>query len=270
MLEYVINYMESSGNGVWCEDKCLLTNLCVGVLDGATPIDRYPVLQYPTQAAWFTDAFAKKLYRMEDTGNTSMRQRCKAITKELQSELDVWMEPYNRPCATAVLLSKEGAEISLLTIGDCHAYVLHQSGEIQHISDDRAAEYSGQTLIAANQAQGDPQRFAQSVRDQKIENRKQLNREGGFYAVALDEAYEQGFMENRFQEEDISQILLCSDGFARMFLEYALITPRAFFDSGISLPAAMAQLRAYEEDNAADHSRCVKRADDAAAVLLHF
>ena len=42
-MDYRIEYLEDSGNGIWNEDRLLVSDDIIGVIDGATPIHK---LQY--------------------------------------------------------------------------------------------------------------------------------------------------------------------------------------------------------------------------------
>ena len=265
--KYIKEYIEISGNGLWCEDKAIITPTLAGVMDGATPINIEQCLGYPTQACWFVNSFANMMMNQLLTDSDSFFHICTSITSKLSNQYKQ-SEPYNSPCSTAAFASQEGDEICIYLIGDCHVYLSLKNSSVTHLSDERVSFFSDKTLLAS---QAHPNDAQNAIIKQKIENRKHLNKSGGFFAIDLSRDYINGFRKYNYPVSSIKEILLCTDGFARAFIEYELVTPEKFFEVGYNLLEIAFRIKEFEKKNSTEcASKCVKKADDISAILIKF
>ena len=270
LIDHVSEYIEVTGNGKWCEDKTLIGANMIGVMDGATPIDQIRVDNHPTQACWFVDGFADGFYRQACEPGQSIDSFCEMLIGQMDRTRMNGIEKFNHPCCTAAFLRLEDSSLLISVLGDCHVYVLSKKDKtIRFIYDDRVDVFSEKTRVESNQGFKNALDRDKAVRTQKILNREYLNKPGGFYALTLDGSWKGEFVEARVPLAEADSILMCSDGFARLFKEYGIMTPAEFFAKKLSLLEGAALIRQYE-NNGERLNGCVKSKDDVSAVLLRL
>jgi len=268
LVNYIRDYIEISGNGKWCEDKAIICDECVGVLDGATPIDIEKCNNYLTQACWFVSAFENYFLKNIKVTKGVILPCCTLTTSEISRQYKKERD-YNSPCCTAafVNISSDRKKVLIYLIGDCHVYIETKKGETIHYYDDRVDVFSHKTLEISKNNKFDRDVL---VRNQKILNRNFLNQPNGFYAIDLSDDYVKGFIKKEISCDLVNKILVCSDGFARVFLEYGILKISDFFKSNISLLETANLIRDFERDLTNVENKCVKKSDDISAVLLLF
>lgn len=271
-MEYRIEYLEDSGNGIWNEDRLLMSDNIIGVIDGATPIHKLPYKNYYTIAEWMVDSFVEKFKCYSNKLAHGYKSVCKEIVNELGEDIYInGLQEFDKPCFTSATVSINGMQIECEVIGDCYIYVYLKDGRIVEITDDRVDLYAQKTVKITNEARelnGDVER---AIEHQKIENRKMMNVKGGYWVVGFRGEFEKEFVEKNFPLADIKKILICTDGFGRLMKEFALTTINQIFDSNVSLSTLLEMLRDYEEKNYGDEQfPCVKKSDDVAAVMMLF
>jgi len=255
-LETILDF----SHGSWGEDRIFAGEKLCFVIDGATPISGAPFGAYHTGAEWMAEELSR--YLAEHDGE--IPALCKQFTEQTQCLLqEEFRDVHSMPCAVLSAVRWEKAHIQGYVLGDCAVYVLHNSGEIACYADRRTATFYKKTLQAKANAAKAGMDVEEAVRDQRKKNKAAMNQPGGYWTVSYIGDFEREFCTFRIPAEEIQGILLCSDGFDRIF-ERNLFTPEDILRGKISLNAALSKLRAAEKVSSAD----VKVHDDASAILL--
>ena len=269
LIDFTKEYLVSSGNGKWCEDITIINNSLVGVLDGATPIDIIEIDNYQTQACWFVNEFVRNFLNEDYGPINSVNSFCKAIINKIDCSKISEFQDYNYPCCTAAFVRINNKYLLCSIIGDCSIYVRLKNRAVIHFYDDRVDKFSKKTQIISQKDYANMYEKESAIKQQKINNRKHLNNPDGFYALTLCDSWYDSFVENQIAIADVDSVLICSDGFARLFKEYNIMSPQAFFNNDISILDGVSLIRNFEKKSLANYS-CVKKKDDASAILLDF
>lgn len=271
-MRMVTESVESQGNGRWSEDRLLVSDRIIGVVDGATPICGRRFCGYSTQAEWLVDCFAKGFERRAAQGETDYPDIAGKVLEELaDSEALKELEEADRPSFTSATVTLKDGALLCQVLGDSAIYVRCRDGRISRITDDRVDAFSSRTTEAVERARAAGENPEEAAKRQKLENIRRRNTAEGYWVVGFDGDFRKEFVQCEFPVAEVEQILVCTDGFERIFREFALLTPEEFFKRKISLQEGLRMLRVHEEKNhgSADYP-CVKKSDDAAAVLLHM
>ena len=252
---------------VGCEDGLLLTSNFIGILDGATPIDIYEFKGYETQACWFVNEFINKFSKFSCLKN-DIENICIKICEQLNIEFDLNVEEYNKPISTVVVLELKGNNIVFNHLSDCHSYVRLKTGKTLHFTDERICNIAKKTIHVSIEKYESDKNRKEAIKSQKIKNREMLNIDKGYFALSLDNKWKGNFIKNSVEVSMIDRILICSDGYNRLFDEYELLTIDEFLNHNQSLLNGLKLLREFEKNETTN--KCVKKSDDAAAMLVLF
>lgn len=271
-MNYVTETIEDAGNGVWSEDRLLLSERILGVIDGATPVHKISVDAFATQAEWLADSFAEEFVRQTEAGMDDYGKIARFVMDELSGREELQrMKSCDRPSFTSATVTLREKKLLCQVIGDSCIYVHKKSGEVVRMTDGRVDAFSSKTAEAVERAREEGRDEKEAAERQKLENIRLRNSPGGYWVIAFDGAFEEELKEREFVPEEVDRLLLCTDGLERFFREFALMTPGEFFDRRISLKQALADLRKYErEQSGRPDFPCVKQSDDVAAVLIEF
>ena len=271
-LQYKTECIDSAGNGIWNEDRMLIRNNLIGVIDGATPIHNFRYMGCSTMAEWLVDNFEKEILAIPQEIEIDYKVVSKNIIKQLGKDDFVSnLKSYDKPCFTSATVTFKNDNVLCQVIGDSYIYILKKNGEIIRLTDSRVDLYSTKTVKAVLQAKADNNNVENVIEKQKIENRKRMNVEGGYWVIGFEGEFEKEFVELSYKKNDISKILICTDGFERLMKEFSLIDIKYLFSKKILLNEAMLLLRDYEEENwIKDNYPCVKKSDDATAIMISF
>lgn len=269
-MDYKIDYIIDSGNDKWNEDRLLLSSNIIGVIDGATPIHKFPYKKYSTVAEWLVDSFVEKFKKKSDKNECDYKKICKEIMVDLSDDVKK-LNLFDKPCFTSATVTISESKLKCEVIGDSYIYIYKKNGKVIKISDDRINFYAQKTVNIANKVKSYNGNVRQAIEYQKIENRRMMNVKSGYWVVAFDGAFENEFIENDFMLNEISKILICTDGFNRIVNEFSILNIYDFFESKISLNESLGMLREYENENYKNHNfPCAKKSDDATAVMILF
>lgn len=271
MKAKVIDRLAHSGINGFSEDAAYEGTDFFWVADGASAIRNDTFAGYASYAMWFTHLFREQFEKIASPSVPfpELVKRCIDSIEQAfpLSDLD-W---YDKPNFTISALQIDQAYARLYTLGDCSLYLLKQDGTIDRIYDDRVDRFYSQTIRAAQMARSRGEDTAASVRRQMLENREARNREGGFWVVGYGGRYEQEFRTAACRMHDIKRILICSDGFNRIFKEFSLYTLSDLLTGTVTLGKAYETLYTYETTHGTDADfPCVKIHDDATALLIEF
>lgn len=259
VLDFVLDYPK----GDWGEDRIFLSETSVGVTDGSSPISVVPLFGYNSQAEWLASELSSSI---KTNSNLSLPFICKQTTNQLQSIIPLSLEPKLKPCATFAGVQVIGDTLTTYVLGDCVILLEFKDGRIVKLTDNRITTFSNLTKQRKLEAERLGIDIKSAVSTQMSENRKMMNKQGGFFVIALDGAYETEFLTKSFLLDDLNSCLIFSDGFDCIFSN-DLIPYSDILTQSISLEQAPSILRSWEGSS---KSTEVKKHDDVSAILLSF
>jgi hypothetical protein len=168
-----------------------------------------------------------------------------------------------------------GHGVELITFGDCEILFQLDGSPVvtRHGDSGGLAELEGRTIAHARQLlTADPgiseEDLVAALRPQLIENRKKMNKPGGYWILSLDTDVVP-YAHMRILPAGRMTLALVSDGFLRLRDLFALISDEDLLaiDSSTDFDRFYDQLRALEDADAS--MSCfprVKRRDDASLV----
>ncbi len=251
------------GNGKWGEDRVFAGDGLYFVIDGATPISGFPFGGYHTGAEWMADALRQYL-ALPGSGDGDIPFLCKQFTTQTYEAVrKAFDDVQDMPSLTIAAIRRNEESTIGYVLGDCSIYVLTKTGEITRLTDQRTAAFYEKTLQAKADARKMGYDVEAAVQCQRRRNKAAMNRPGGFWTVSYTGDYEDEFFSFRIPTTETKAILLCTDGFDRIFSR-GLFSPGCLLQEEVSLAEAISRLRAAEKESPGD----VKQHDDAAAILL--
>jgi hypothetical protein len=234
------------------------------VADGVTPLAG----ALGAEARGFADAVCERLAAHRSHPAPTM------VRRTIAALADPGRARPERSCAVAAA-HVLGDALELLSLGDCLAVVRLMSGKSVVAFDDRVASVEkpledelGRLLRA-----GAPSCEALATIATRLpELRRSANTPGGYWVLGADEAAASQVVTARVPLTDVEAVLLCSDGFARLWTTFRCAeSAEGLLDLARrdGLGAAVARLRMAESapDSLAAHPR-LSPVDDATAVLL--
>lgn len=270
-MEYKVDSIISSGNGIWNEDALLCSHDIVGVIDGVTSIHKMKYQGYNTLTEWMIKNFVHKfdeLYALHADYKSICRNFIDCMKKDAYIKE---LEEYDKPCFTSATVTFLADKIKCEILGDSYIYIMKKNGDVVKITDDRVDFYASMAVNVKKNAKRNHLNIQEAVEKQNIENRKMMNVEGGYWVVAFKGDFETEFIEREFLIEEIGGILICTDGFQRLQQEFSLMDMKQLMKGNISLQEALNMLRNFENANYLEKEYpCVKKSDDATAILISF
>lgn len=261
ILDKVLDY----ANGVWGEDSYFFNKNFVGVIDGSTPIEKTSYLSYQTQAEWFSENLSIFL---SQTSIDDLITACKEyILKTQKLEFIQNLSFQNKPNAVIAGIQLKTEKLQLLCLGDCSIEVLLKDKSRINFSDKRIRKFSNKTKKARLNAIEKGLNSEVEVNKQLIENKKQMNKIGGYWTLAYKGAFENEFFMREIEVDKIDKILIYSDGFEEYFNFNNTIISKVI-EQEISLQECVFDLRNIESK--LKKRKNIKKHDDATAILIGF
>jgi len=262
------------GSGAVNEDVTGWNGNRFWVLDGATAGPHKRFFGGESDAKWLAGAFSDALSKENETGlpNTEL---CSRAMGRVRGELGergagALAETVLKP-SFAMVIANIAEEIEISCLSDCAAAVWGRGSVTPELFTDRRVEKAGKRTrrvldyIKANDIPKD--RAKALVFRQITKNRRLMNAENGYWVGTLDGSAFARACNWKIAARDITELLLCSDGFARLF-DYGIISLGDFFANEVPLKEAVGLLRNHE--TAMPEGSEFKRHDDAAAVRIRF
>ena len=250
-------------NDNWGEDRAFAGNGLYFVIDGATPLQSSSFNGYHTAAEWMAEALSQHL-ALSGSNDGDIPFLCKQFTLQTyETVLKEFNDPQDLPSLTIAAIRRNDQSTCGYVLGDCSIYALTTNGETIRLTDQRTAMFYQKTLQAKADAVKMGYDAKAAVKRQRIENKAAMNRPGGYWTVSYIGDYEKEFSVFEIPTEKIKALLLCTDGFDRMFSR-GLFTPEHLLLEKVSLKEALSVLRSAEKESPGD----VKTHDDASAILL--
>ena len=268
-MEYKVDSIISSGNGIWNEDALICSHSIFGVIDGVTPVHNLKYQGYNTLTEWMVKNFLHKfdeLYILD----ADYKYICKNFIERMGKDKYIaGLEEYDKPCFTSATVTILNDKIKCEVLGDSYIHIKKKNGDLVEITDDRVDLYAGKTVDVIENAKINNSNTEEAIKNQKIENQKMMNVKGGYWVVAFKGNFESEFIVAEFPIKDIDKILICTDGFQRLQKEFSLLDMKQILDGDISLEDALSMLRNFENANFLKKGYpCVKKSDDAAAIMI--
>lgn len=256
-----------SGNGVYNEDGYFISPSLCCVMDGATSIKNIPHNSYASLAEWFVHSiidYFEKNYKNDFF--VCLKNALRYISKD-DSLDNVDHELFPSVTIASVELIKNN--INIYVLGDCHIIIKLSNGYIKHITDIRVDKYSKLTFDKYKNAKLYNKNHNQEMYQQMIENKHMMNKKNGYWTVTLDGNFFEEFIKLNFKVNEVESILICSDGFFRIYKEFNLLNYRDFFLKQYSLHELSIKIREYEKNfYDKDNFPCIKRHDDLTAINI--
>lgn len=253
------------------------------IIDGATSVaDRDYIDPVQGDVGWFVTRFAAALGTAIDKGLAQDAAIDAAVDAayaefcERSAGRDVPL--YAWPVAALSWVRARatgcGYRLELYCLGDCKVLMQTSSGAIVDLDPFvNPQEAVVRAEVARLQAEGisDPAARLERLMPMLRARREFQNTAAATNSLCLRPADGFGARTTAVDAPADATILAMTDGFYRLVDTYGLHTPQSLFAlcSDHGLPAAIAQLRAYEATARASASGSVKQADDASAILWH-
>jgi hypothetical protein len=246
------------------QDRDLVADDLIVVIDGASPVSPGPV-----DVGDFAAAAAAALAAHEPVSLTQ-RVRC-AI-----NEVGVNTGDVSTPSAALVVAQARDGWLEVGVLGDCVGVAITHAGEVLMAPrDERLAAIDAfhAAQIGEIMSRGLSFEIARSsIRDSLIAQRLLVNTESGYWIFCHDPAAADHLGQFRTPLAEVDALLLCSDGFARLWELFGVVSePGALVRLArqMGLPAAGRLLRSLEEaPDSVIRAPRVSQLDDATALLL--
>lgn len=259
VIESVLDF----GEGIWGEDRLCTGTDCVCVIDGATPISRQKFKDFHSSAEWMAEQMRRYIAEHWNP-DTQLPAICRKFVEATRAEIcHSFPRRQDMPSLTIAALSRSGKVLRGSLLGDCSIYLLYKNGGVERITDQRTAHFYEKTLQAKREAEAIGADAEQAMKAQRIKNKSYMNQPNGFWTVSYAGDFEKEFRTFVCSAEELAAVLLCTDGFDRLFSRNAL-SPQVILTRQLSLKDAVRNLRRLEKEDPAD----AKRHDDVSAVLL--
>ena len=203
--------------GDWGEDRLYAGRELVCVIDGATPISKQPFEAYHSSAEWMAEGLRR--YVASECGfDGDFPALCRRFVDATCGSIrGQFPDLYDLPCLTVAALWQNGKRLSGYVLGDCSIYALMKNGDVRRVTDQRTAVFYNKTLEAREKARRTGQDVQRAVREQRIRNKAAMNRPDGYWTVAYTGDFERMFRTFSADAEQVDAVLLCTDGFDRLF-----------------------------------------------------
>ncbi len=260
----VIDFCHST----WGEDRLLSLPGTFCVVDGATPIRAIAKEGYHTEAEWMADRFIGFLAERAKAGALApLMQNCRSFLDSILAEGHLSdIAELDQPCLTLAAVLIEDGMLSGFLLGDCELHILYKDGRTEALTDRRTRIFSDRTCraIALAKEKGEP--IEEASAKQRYHNRMHMNQPDGYYVLSACGRFEDGVTSLSCPLSEISAVLICTDGFARIFSRENAPSPMDFLTRRLTLSQGLSILREHE---AGEHfTNEVKRHDDAAAICV--
>lgn len=262
---YEVSAVHDAAPGQECLDGFVVVDGLAVVADGVSPLEQ---AESP-RVVRFVEALTQALCDERNAPGSEIFRRASLASRQRSAS-------HERPAAAVALARDNGPWVELFAVADCLAVAISSRNEGRWVLDDRVHPFEVSVARAHEAALNDggssedAGRAAQSARA-KI--RALRNQPGGYWVVDGNPAVAYQVESARIEAADVRAVLVCSDGFTRLWKTYKLVDgpiglTRWACDDGLS--DLLALLRKQESTSEeAPHLHVAEKAhDDATAVLL--
>lgn len=270
---YNIDSSSRKGTGIVNEDQASWTKDWAWVLDGATPIEPFSMGSYQTQAQWLAETCQQIVRDLVETHkslsmNDILVQSAKTIQQTWQkSAHDRCLESSAAiPSLTLAIVTIAGEHLSMGILGDCSVYILTTAGDVEIFTDTRVSVFEQKTLkVLQDYPEGELR--TRKVKEQRKANREQMNKPDGYWVLTPTSDWYTQVRNFTYPATDIVSVLLCTDGFDRLFSLYDAVDPLDVLRYKLSLDHCQELLRDIERnDPQCTRYPRTKQSDDSTAL----
>jgi hypothetical protein len=271
-------YRHVDGAGTTCEDLANATDAGAWVLDGASGAERAGVTDAPTDGRWYVERLDAYL-----DASLSADAPLPEVVREGVSVLESAYHSFEgshdtgilgHPLAAGALVRFDDEYIEYLLSADCSLAVERADGTVETVLGDgpRTLDQRVVDEIRRRKADGLTHEAAKrATRSMIVDNRRELNRPGGYWALSFDERAVDHARGSTLSTADVDGLALFSDGFERLTEQYDALTYEALFETvrAEGPEPLFERLRRIErdDDDCTEYPR-IKPQDDAALLVV--
>lgn len=267
------NALSHQGDGLGNEDIVVIENNIYWVFDGATPIYKnMPIDGYTSNAQWLVNELSTIMRKYISNGFSQgfipLLYMAVPELNEKHSDITAAFSTSDPPSFTLAAVSISDDLLRLHVLGDCAIYLLMNDESVLHIGDNRYNKYEERLTDFRNALHEQGDNSLTKYKELRIEIKKQMNVPGGFWLGAVNTSWIPEIISTEVARENIKRVLLCSDGFARLFKIDNHITVKNILNGDVSIEDGYRYLRSQEESVPELRRLWSKMSDDASAILL--
>lgn len=261
------------------EDSIFICDNYGFVIDGATGLSGEKITPAGSDAQWFS-------HTLRDYLQTALSYDLPLETI-LTETLSQVIEDFNKyenaenisiyPSAGISIFRCREDKVEYYVLGDCPALIKTTDNKIYHFTNSNLVKLDSANinLLAkrAKEANIDVINAKSLITDELIKVRELKNKEGGYYILSDDPSAISHGLFGTFDKEDVSEIILMSDGYAQIFeLFKAYSKPELFKAIKVKeLSEIYDELYALqEEDKSCNKYPRFKLRDDSSAIYANF
>lgn len=269
----------ADGAGSVCEDLVNASEHGAWVLDGSSGAERAGITDAASDGRWYVDRFDDALQRRlgSDARLPDIARRCvEEVSRDyrrFEGTEDVSVT--EQPLAAGAVVHATEESLEFLLSADCDLVVRRRSGEIEVFFGDGPRKLDAALLDEIRRRKREEglshEQARAETRELIVENRRQLNTPGGYWAFSLDDRSADHARGSTLDPTTVDRVALFSDGFERLFENYEALSYAGLFDlvdaEGIQSP--IERLRDIEQaDPDCRRYPRVKPSDDAALAVV--
>lgn len=226
----VIDFFNDRGNRCK-EDRLGFGEDFLFVIDGATGVTANQIPDYLSDTVWFVETVTQFL-------NDKLSMEADKKTKDILNGLLKYMndqfhaleigniDKLGMPSAAFIMARKVGAQLEIVSIGDCTGVIEFRSGKYEVIHDNRVTELDNQVVDAMKRIKGEQDipliETKPFVKDLLRENRLLKNKPNGYQVLALSDVALESSIYKKYPYDDIKTICLFSDGVDSYFTDFKI------------------------------------------------
>lgn len=247
------------------QDALLLTERVAVVADGATPLDGHGVADVRRFAGDVVRALA-------DRAGTPLRD---AVTDTIRVLGRGGGDPWSVPSCTLAAVRVDGPSLEVGVLGDCLVVLACRDGTYRTVRDERLSDVDQVSLEEMRRLLDEGRSVDEAlegIQELLRAGRAGMNSGGLYWSVADNPEAGLQMVVERFDAAAVRGLLLCSDGFSRLWDPFGL-TPepagllRMAEQGGLAKLGRRLREIESEDDSMRRYPRFARH-DDATAILL--
>ena len=263
-----IEKISYKGNGKANEDVLGYKDNTFWVMDGVSPITDKLFLSSISDASYLVNNMSYEMNLILKNRTLDNVQLLKLanqnVRKKINSKkLDMLKNNKFQPSFTIAILQFEKQFVKINILSDCYV-IIKFIDHIEVLTDRRIETISKRTDNVKKRIKKNniPKEEAKKmILNQILQNREKMNID--YWVGTLDGKAFDYTIEYTFKKDTIEQILMCTDGFFRVF-DYHLVSFDTLFSHKYTLEYFYDLLFQFEEKN----FKNIKKHDDTTAILL--
>lgn len=235
-----VDVAASDGQSAINEDVVGHCATAAWVIDGATGVGA-ALLEEPSDAAWLAQTASRILH---ETLCASPDQPTVDIMRSVMATCANALEehcirpadgPHEHPSAAFAMVRIIDGHVEFTTLADCRVAYVDHAGESRLFGTTPLEAIEARTIALAERIMREtPGIAADDLKAQLMpvlrENRRLMNKEGGYWVLGTDPAAADHLDQTRFPVRPGQRFALASDGFLRLIELFAVATSRDLID----------------------------------------